>query len=373
MAEFVVVGGGIYGTLTARELALAGADTVLLEANHIAGGASGGLGKRGVRANGRDARELPFMREAYAKWPSLGDELGADTGYERLGQLQLVERERDVAPAMAQLWMQNRLGIETEWLGANAVREREPDIEADIEGALLCPNDGVADHTATTQAAGDAARRLGVDVREQTAMRAVQVTNGNITHIETSNDESIAVSRGLLLLANAAVPPLLAEHFNCALPVWAVLPQVMETQPVSQPTIRHLVGHSSRVLSIKPHRDRVMISGGWRGRWNNARGVGETTPDQVSGNFNEAIAVYPSLATTSISRATADRPESASVDGIPIIDRIPGVANGIFATGWCGHGWAIAPTIANHLARWALGGRPSALLRPFGLARFDPP
>ncbi len=64
-ADFVIVGGGIYGVATAWELARGGADVLVLEARDIASGASGGLGKRGVRANGRDIRELPLMRAAY--------------------------------------------------------------------------------------------------------------------------------------------------------------------------------------------------------------------------------------------------------------------------------------------------------------------
>ena len=70
MTEFVIVGGGIYGCAVAWELAKRGADVLLLEAQSIASGASGGLGERGVRANGRDLRELPLMRLAYDIWPS---------------------------------------------------------------------------------------------------------------------------------------------------------------------------------------------------------------------------------------------------------------------------------------------------------------
>jgi sarcosine oxidase, subunit beta len=50
-AEFVIVGGGIYGAATAWSLARRGADVLLLETTAMAAGASGGLGKRGVRAN----------------------------------------------------------------------------------------------------------------------------------------------------------------------------------------------------------------------------------------------------------------------------------------------------------------------------------
>ena len=71
--DFVIVGGGVYGAGVAWELARRGAEVLLVEAQRVASGASGGLGKRGVRANGRDLRELPLMRLAYELWPSFAD------------------------------------------------------------------------------------------------------------------------------------------------------------------------------------------------------------------------------------------------------------------------------------------------------------
>ena len=90
----------------------------------------------------------------------------------------------------------------------------------------------------------------------------------------------------------------------------------------------------------------------------------------MQGNVAEAIAVYPGLDGARVVAAAADRPESQSVDGIPIIDLVPGTANAFFATGWTGHGWAIAPAVCQLLAAWAYGGEAPALLRPFAYDRF---
>ena len=68
--DYVVVGGGVYGCGVAWELARTGKEVVLLEAATIASGASGGLGRREIRANARDSRELPLMRRAHERWPS---------------------------------------------------------------------------------------------------------------------------------------------------------------------------------------------------------------------------------------------------------------------------------------------------------------
>ncbi len=175
--DYVIVGGGIYGCATAWELARRGAEVVLLEAREIASGASGGPGKRGVRANGRDLRELPLMREAYRRWPTLHEELNATTGYEQLGHLQLIERDRDLAGASARAWMQNEQGIETRLVERDELQEMEPYLAETMTAALYCPQDGVADHTATTRAYAQAARRAGAIIREDAPVQMFALGN----------------------------------------------------------------------------------------------------------------------------------------------------------------------------------------------------
>jgi sarcosine oxidase subunit beta len=369
--DFVIVSGGVYGTGVAWQLAKRGADVLLLEARQIASGASGGLGKRGVRANGRDLRELPLMRLAYEVWPSLADEIDATTGYERTGNLHLIEQEREYSGAPAQAWAQEQQGIPTQVIGAEALREIEPDLSERVLAALYCPKDGVADHTATTRGLAQAALRLGAVIREDTPVTGVERRGDRITAVITAQQERIAVDRMLLLLSNTHVPALLQEQFGITLPVWRILPQVVLTEPRVPVTVHHLIGHSHRRLAVKSTPSgHIMISGGWRGRWNPATERGDTLEDQVQGNIAEAIAVYPGLSGASLVEAAADRPESQSVDGIPIIDSVPGLANALFATGWTGHGWAIAPAVCQLLAAWAHGSEAPALLRPFAYGRF---
>ena len=369
--DFVIIGGGVYGAGVAWELAARGADVLLLEAGEIASGASGGLGKRGVRANGRDVRELPLMRAAYELWPDLHERLGAPTGYERVGNLHLIERDRDMDGAAAQAWMQMQQGISTTLLDANAMRELEPELSPRIQGALYCPDDGVADHTATTRAMAQAAQRQGAVIREHTRVSRLERSGDRIVAVITAEEERIEVGRTVLLLANTAAPEILQSQFGVTLPIWTVWPQIVLTEPVTPMPVHHLIGHASRVLAMKSTSDsRVMISGGWRGRPNPQTGRGEPQPDQVQGNVAEAVAVYPCLEGITVAEAKTDRRESTSVDGIPIIDRIPGVSNAIVASGWSGHGWAIAPAVNQLLAAWVYSDNTPAPLYPFRYSRF---
>ncbi|MEM7034672.1 MAG: FAD-binding oxidoreductase, partial [Chloroflexota bacterium] len=246
----------------------------------------------------------------------------------------------------------------------------------DVIAALHCPNDGIADHTQTTQSFAQAAQRAGAQICEQTVVETVDIQGGQIKAVITTQGERISVGKAVILLSNTHVPKLLQQHFNLTLPLWLMWPQVMLTDPIDPLPMRHLVGHAHRTLSIKPHFadessvGQVMISGGWLGQWDASQNRGVTRPDQVAGNLAEAVAVYPDLIGIGVAEADAGRPEMITVDDIPIIDTVSGAENLFYATGWSGHGWAIAPTVTRLLAEWIWSNQQPELLKPFSYQRF---
>lgn len=375
-SEYVVVGGGIYGAGTAWELARRGKDVTLLEAETIASGASGGLGKRGVRANGRDPRELPLMALAYELWPRLSDEIDAETEYERTGHLLLYEQETGgidggLESARARQQLQNGYGVPTERLTASEVSAMEPGVSDEIVGALYCPNDGIADHTATTRGLASAAESLGATIHERTPVTGLERDGERVTAVLTEDDR-FAVEEDVLLLSNTHVPAFVESELGISLPTWTLLPQVIATEPMADVPIDHLIGHDSRTLALKAiSDDRVMISGGWRGEWDEENERGVTMPERVDGNVADARAVFPDLDGVAVQEADASRVESVTVDHIPIVDRLPGAENVIAGTGWSGHGFAISLAVNRLLARWAIGGTRPERLEPFTLDRFS--
>jgi sarcosine oxidase subunit beta len=367
--ENLVIGGGVYGAAVAWELLSRGAGCHLLEAKTIASGASGGPGRRGVRANGRDPRELPLIRMAREFWPSLHETLGVDALFEQTGHLILIERDEDVAAAEVRARMQDALGLASDMLSASQLRDYEPGVGDDVQAALFCPGDGVADHSATTRAYAAAARAAGAIIREGVEATRLVLAGERISAVETSGGSRIEVDGNILVLANNAVPDLLDAFID--LPVWPLPYQVLVSKPLAHVPVRHLVGHAHRKLSLKAEAgSRLMISGGRLGRWDEDEDRGLTVEPEVVANVADAEAVYPALHGLEVEIADAGHLEAQSIDGVPIIDRVPGTGNAYYATGWCGHGWAIAPAVAKLLASWALDGRRPPILAPFSHDRF---
>ncbi len=136
MPEDIVVGAGVYGVLVASALARRGRQVRILEARSIASGASGGPGRRGVRANGRNLRELALMAEAYRVWPTLNDSLDVGPCYERTGHLLLLEQEQDLMSAKARIQMQQSQGIDGRFLSANECSQSQPGLAQSVGGAI---------------------------------------------------------------------------------------------------------------------------------------------------------------------------------------------------------------------------------------------
>jgi len=371
-ADFVIIGGGIVGVATAWSLATRGASVLVLEAQAVAAGASGGAGKRGVRANGRDIRELPLMRDAYEIWPRLHEMLGAPTGYERVGHLQLYERHHDMGQADVRARVQASFGIPTVHLEGARVRDVEPGVSDRVLGALHAPLDGVADHNATTLAYARAAERAGAIIRTGARVTGIEREGARAVQVHLDDGSTAEIGRELLVLANGGTDDLLVPAFGCQLPIWTIYPQVVLSSPATEAPFRSYVGHASRPVALKMIPGNiVMLSGGWRGRRNPESGRGETTPANIAGNWAEAIALFPALEALRPAEGTADRAETNALDQIPVVDRVPGSTNVLVGCGWTGHGWAIAPAVAPALAEWALSGVVPDVLRPFTLARFS--
>jgi len=371
MVDFVVIGGGVYGSAVAWALSREGAETHLIEKRAIAERASGGPGRRGVRANGRPAAGLALMKRAYDVWPTLHERLDEPQFFERTGHIRLIERESDVPRAEAQVALQQQHGIESRWLNSGELRELEPDVASKVIAGIFCPNDGVASHARATNAYARAARRAGAIVEEGVTATGIEVEGGRATAVLTSAGDRISARRGVLVLSNSSVRDLLKQWITLAF--WNEVLQVLITEPVDEIPFRHLIGHAHRTVSLKAEAGRrIMISGGWLGTWDSETEEGHAIRSSIDGNLAEAIAVYPGIEGVKIEQAVASHEEATSLDSLPVIDRLNGPSNVYYASGWSGEGWATAPVIAELLAEWALTGRRPKLLEPFGYNRFEP-
>jgi len=173
--DVAVVGGGIAGCAAAVALRKSGLSVVVLDRGRCGAGASG-VNFGGVREQGRNLHELPLARRAWSpgrisprRSARTSSSTSPATSSSRASEADMAELERYAADAAAR-------GLDLQLLGANTVRAELPWLGEAVLGASLSPEDGQANPRVVGPAYARLARRLGVDIREETRVTAAAAT-----------------------------------------------------------------------------------------------------------------------------------------------------------------------------------------------------
>lgn len=301
-----------------------------------------------------------------------------ETGYERRGGIYLIEKEesglsRGLVAAEKRAQAQQRLGIPTEVWSAQRLRKILPGASSEIVAGVYAPGDGIASHTETTRSYAQAAQRYGAELYEnRVVVELVRDRYSRVTGVETHAGEVLTARRGVLLAANTGTDNLTAGSLGVQLPLWNIYPQVLFLTAQNLDPIPLLLGHDSRALSVKVLGNQmIMLSGGWRGKFDPTTGKGGLLEDQIRGNIAELRATFPRLGKLQLHCAYADRAEAISIDEIPLIGAL---AEGLYiAGGWSAHGWALVPAVSKHISQMMQTGRTRRALRRFSPERFNLP
>lgn len=380
-SEVVIVGGGIYGTSLAYELAASGRSVTLLEAGEVAGGTSGGPGERGVRANGRDLRELSICALSQQLWAEYQAKFEGGVGYRRNGSLKIYDvsyghREHEVRGRMeATASIQSNLSTPSKVLSRDEALAREPELAPGILGAIWCPNDGVGDHSFATRQFAKEAAKAGAIIRTGAKVTEIVQTRGAVTAVKLASGETVPVGSRLVIVANAGtdtlLKPVLKPHEVG--PIWNLMPQMHFVSNPQNKTISHLISHAHRRLSVKQLPDgTVMLSGGVHvgytpeGLWNGSL-------SSMTQNITDAVQTLPFIDNSSFLSLDASRVEAIAVDHIPLIGQAEALPNLLYGYGWSGHGFATSLGFAKLLADWIRTGEKPEALEPFSPLRFHQP
>ena len=368
MPGILIIGGGISGTAAARELAREGHSVTLLEARNLAAMASSWtLG--GVRQSGRHPAELPLATEAVKIWAGLDEELGAETGYRRGGNLRLARTEAEVGVIRALVREQTALGLELHYLdGARAVREVAPAISETVLGASICPTDGHADPVASVNAFAAAARRHGAEICEGVRVTGLIAAKGRVTGAETTAGP---VHADVTVVAAGVHSPELLGAMGLSLPLQLRLVSVLQTVPLP-PMLAQVLGVANADCAGRQEIDgRLRVTNGI-GPWESP--LAGWTPEDLHPTAAEVAmlgeriaAILPGFRAARLARLWGGLID-LTPDALPVLDTPAGLPGVVVAAGFSGHGFGIAPVTGRIVADLALG-RPSR--HPVGAFRLD--
>jgi sarcosine oxidase, subunit beta len=338
MARIVVAGAGVVGASIAYNLALRGADDVVLaDAGRVAGGATG-KAMGGVRQQFTTAAEVALARASVRFFESLGEPLFRQVGY-----LFLAVTGAGAGALDERLRAQRALGVPVEEVDPSFVPGLRVD---DVLGAVFCAEDGVADPAGITRELVRRAVELGVELREETAGEELE--------------------RDLLVLACGARSADVGRTLGVELPIRPLARQLLVTGPLELPGRLPMTVEAETGFHFRARGDQLVLAmADSEPRWGWDESVDESVYDDRLARLAHR---FPPAAGARVEDAWAGLYDMTP-DAHPIVGR---VADSVYAAcGFSGHGFMQAPAVGAALAEEILDGRSSLDLSPYRLDRFD--
>jgi sarcosine oxidase subunit beta len=214
--DVAIVGGGLWGLSLAWHLAKAGRRVVVLEKRHVGSGASSrNVGR--VRSIQLTAELTRLGLAAQAKHLGLGRELGRSTLCWRAGYAWVLYSEEECERFRALLPMLKQEGCPAQLLDARATLKVSPVLAGGERplGAMYGARDIVVHHDAVLYAYRQACLALGVDLREQCTVEAIDIVGGRAAGVHTAHglvaadgvvNATAGWSREVSAMAGQAIP-----------------------------------------------------------------------------------------------------------------------------------------------------------------------
>jgi glycine oxidase len=361
--DWIVVGAGIIGTLTAWRLCQAHLRVALVDAGppgQKASGAAAGILSPSAEVLAPGAMAT-LARASLLRYPDtvaeLVDDAGMDVAYEMTGVVQTAWTDEEVTELRTRWAWQRDWGLR--WVeGTDA--EKLTSRDWPVRAAIVAENEGQVHPPQLVAAAVRAGAHRGV--ARFFGKPARLVVEGCRAVGVSLPDETLWADGGIIV-ATGAWSGLLFQDLGLQLPVEPVRGQIASFT-VEVPWLRRILfhGHTYAV----PKRDGRLVIGATEdavGFDDRVTAAGLTRLSRILENL------HLPLDELHLERVWAGlRPRSA--DGLPVLGPWPGYAGLYLATGHFRNGVLLAPITAEVVTDWVLGRKSAVDLGPFDPGRF---
>jgi sarcosine oxidase, subunit beta len=369
-ASVVVLGGGVVGLSTAHHLARAGlTDVVVLERGSLGEGSTC-RAAGGVRAMFTDALNVQLGLRSLEAYERFGADPGQEIDLHRVGYLFLLDSPAAAATFAAAAPAQRDLGLEVRELSVAETVAASPLVSPEgLLGGVLSPRAGHCTPEAVVAGYAASARRQGVRIRTGCAATGIEVVDGSITAVLT---EAGPIGTDTVVCATGAWSARVAAWAGVDLPVAGLRRHVALTDPVAglDPATPFTIEHSS---SYYFHREGGGLLMGLPDRtdeWTEDARRDEAWLEQLGEAVERRT---PVLADAGIGIGWAGLYEMSPDHNALIGEaRRPGdPSRFLYATGFSGHGFLMAPAVGEVVADLVLQRTPAVDVSALAVDRFD--
>src|SRR5580765_2156929 len=201
-AKIVIIGGGVAGASIAYHLALKGErDVLIIERGELTSGStfhSAGLVGQ-LRGSVTLTSMMMYSAELYRK---LSRDPETDPGWVECGGIRLACTPERVEELKRQVGWATTFGLPLEEISAERAKELFPLMSTEkVLAATYLPTDGYLDPSQLCYSLAKEARRMGVQIIQQTRVTAINTKNNRVVSITTDkgiiSTETIVAAAGL--------------------------------------------------------------------------------------------------------------------------------------------------------------------------------
>lgn len=415
--DVVIIGGGVIGIFTALYAARMNQRVLVCEKGRVAGEQSS-RNWGWIRQHGRDRAELPIMMDALKLWDAVNDETKGQCGLFIGGTHYLASSQAELKALEEWLPIGQEVGLDTKMMSAKEITAKFSHQGNDQwVGAGCTPSDARGEPWIAVPAVAKLAQESGALIREDCAVRALDMTGGKVSGVITE-DGTVACEQ--VVLAGGAWSSLFARRHGVNIPQLSVRATVAQTAPLPEffrgnaadeqlairrradggytlaltdrhgfyagpDSIRHLLPYipvlSQTWQQVTPHG---LAPKNYPDAWGTARSWSADQPSPFEGmrvlepaanrNYLRLMGKrfekrFPAFGRPTLLNNWAGMIDSMP-DVVPIVDRIPTLEGLIMATGMSGHGFGIGPGFGRIIARMLAGDEVEHDMNRFRFGRF---
>ncbi len=364
-ADAVIIGGGVMGCAIAYNLAKEGLKPVVIEKSDIGGEASGSNGG-GVRQSARHLKEMPLAIESIQLYGQLHEELGMDVEYVREGNLRLCTNDEELETMQKAVENQKAVGLELKMLDRKEVLEINPFVGEKVVGASFCPTDGHVNPFLVTYGYHNKAKSLGAQFFAHETVMDIGLQKGKIDRVVT--DKQI-IETNLVVDAAGVAGREIANMVGLDFPMRPVFSEALITEPYPF-MFKQMVGHAKGLFYGRQTAHGSFFWGGFVGTEQFIHREGKPQFHFIGPAICRMVAdFFPILKGINVIRMWSGLIAMMS-DGLPVLgltEEVPGL---VFATGFSGHGFGLAPIIGRLISQLIMDCRTSLPISDFCYSRF---
>ena len=228
--QAIVVGAGYHGCSCAYFLSRAGVSTLLIDKGAVGGGASGAnFGNIQVQDCSMGL-SFDMTVAGYERMKTMEAELGTSIGYRDRGSLVVAEKEAYL-PGLERLYKEKKeAGLPVEWLEGEALYEKEPNLRGSgiVAASYMMESNVYPFHY--MYALVNRGRESGLDVMEDTAVKALLLEAGRCAGIILKDGSEIRAEH--VIMAGGAGSKELCATAGLYVPVETVKGEGLATEPL---------------------------------------------------------------------------------------------------------------------------------------------